>query len=148
MSVQAVLLCARGFPEQLTTLQSRIEPRLVRSDEYLQAGCGRYRPLAQLSEVSMPGRQMSGTHCLWEFGPSYTLIEEAVGYRCFQLRSTWVQASRFHMHFPQTLPAPHRRMLAAMPTGSQDAGGSCLELTSQKEACLEGTFPLAAFSWP
>ena len=97
--------------------------------------------------VCLGGRCLVPT-CPWELGPSYTLIEEAVGYRCIQFGSTWVQASRFHMHFPQPLPAPHRRMLAATPTGSQDAGGSCLELTSQKEACLEGTFPLAAFSWP
>ena len=50
--------------------------------------------------------------------------------------------------FSQPLPAPNIRMLAATSTGSQDAGGYCLELTSQKEACLEGTFPLAAFLWP
>ena len=28
-------------------------------------------------------------------------------------------------------------MLAAMSTGRQDAGGSCLEFSSQKEACLK-----------
>ena len=37
-------MCARSFHIALTTLESRIEPRPVRSDEYLQAGCGKYRP--------------------------------------------------------------------------------------------------------
>ena len=39
--------------------------------------------------------------------------------------------------FLQPLRTPNIRMLAAMSTGRQDAGGSCLEFSSQKEACLE-----------
>ena len=42
--------------------------------------------------------------------------------------------------FLQPLPAPNIRMLAAMTTGRQDAGGSCPELSFQKEACLEASF--------
>ena len=33
----------------------------------------------------------------------------------------------------------------AMSTGSQDAGGSCPELSSHKKASLEARFQLAAF---
>ena len=45
--------------------------------------------------------------------------------------------------FLQSLPALHVRMLATMRLGRQDAGGSCPELSSQKEAGLEASFLLA-----
>ena len=47
------------------------------------------------------------------------------------------------MLFTQPLPAPHLRMIGAMSTGSQDAGGSCPELSSHKEAGLEASILLA-----
>ena len=45
--------------------------------------------------------------------------------------------------FGRPLPAPNISILAVTSTGRQDAGGSCLELSSQKEACLEASFLLA-----
>ena len=45
--------------------------------------------------------------------------------------------------FLQPLPTPNIRMLVATTTGSQDAGRSCPELSSQKEACLEASILLA-----
>ena len=47
--------------------------------------------------------------------------------------------------FLQPLRTPNIRMLAATTTGRQDAGGSCPELSFQKEACLEASFLLTAF---
>ena len=40
----------------------------------------------------------------------------------------------------QPLPAPNISIFAATTTGRQDAGGSCPELSFQKEACLEASF--------
>lgn len=45
--------------------------------------------------------------------------------------------------FGHPLPAPNISILAVMSTGRQDVGGSCPELSSQKEECLEASFLLA-----
>ena len=45
--------------------------------------------------------------------------------------------------FHRPLPAPNIRILAVTYTGRQDAGGSCPELSSQKETSLEDSFLLA-----
>ena len=76
------------------------------------------------------------------------LLKKDVGNRCIQLRYTGVQAQCLHMLFPQPLSATNIRMLAAMSRLSQDAEGSCPELCSQKEACLQARFPLAELLWP
>ena len=45
--------------------------------------------------------------------------------------------------FSRPLPAPNIRILAVTSMGRQVAGGSCPELSSQKEACLEASILLA-----
>ena len=76
------------------------------------------------------------------------LLKKDVGNRCIQLRYTGVQAQCLHMLFPQPIPATNIRRLAGTSTVRQDAGGSCPELCSQMEACLQARFPLAELIWP
>ena len=45
--------------------------------------------------------------------------------------------------FSRPLPAPNIRILAVTSMGRQVAGGSCPELSSQKETSLEDSFLLA-----
>ena len=52
------------------------------------------------------------------------------------------------MLFSQRLTAPNIRMLASTSTVRQNAAGSCPEICSQKEACLQARFPLAELLWP
>ena len=82
-----------------------------------------------------------------EVYPSYTLIEQDVGNRCFELRYTWVQSWHFHLHF-SNLSQHETKDFAATITGRQDAGGSWAELSFQMEECLEASFLLTAFWWP
>ena len=79
--------------------------------------------------------------------PSYTVIEEG---HWKSLYSTQIHGSSGPVlthAFPQILPAPNIRMLAATPTVRQDAGGFCPVLSSHREACLEASCQLAAFLW-
>ena len=82
-------------------------------------------------------------HGIWNLATLW--LRKAVGNRCIQLRYTGVQAQCSHMLFPQPLPAPNIRMLAATPTVMQHAGGFCPVLSSHREACLEASCQLAAF---
>ena len=105
-------------------------------------------PQAQLSEVCMLCRPMSARHLLRRGIPN--------------LHSNWSRTLAIavlnsdHVSTVLTLPpaflqplsAPNIRMLAAMTTSRQDAGGSCPELFFLKEACLEASFLLAVFWWP
>ena len=140
-------MCAGRFQLPLPTLLSNSRLRPIRSEGYQQAGCGGTgQKLNSQKCVCMGGR------CLlriltWELEPSYTL-KKAIGNRCTQLRYTGFQAQCLHMLFPQPLSATNIRMLAAMSRLSQDAEGSCPELCSQKEACLQARFPLAELLWP
>ena len=147
MSLEALVLCAGRFQLPLPAFPSNSEPRPFRSQGYQQAGCGGTgHKLNSQKCVCMGGRCLLPTRT-WDMEPGYTLIDEAVGNRCIQLRYTGVQAQCSHMLFPQPLPATNIRMLAATPTVRQDAGGFCPVLSSHREACLEASCQLAAFLW-
>ena len=66
---------------------------------------------------------------------------------CIEMRYRRVQACHFHMLFTHPLPTPNIRMLEPMSTGSYDAGGSCPDLSSHNETCLEARYQIAAFLW-
>ena len=111
----------------------------------LQAGCGGYGPQGHSQELVGPGRLMSATHSYRVVRTSYNLTERA----CWQsLYSNHIHVNpglTLHMPFTHPVPAPNMRTLAATSPGRPDAGGSCRELSSQKEASLQSGFPLAAF---
>ena len=147
MSLEALVLCAGRFQLPLPTLPSNSEPRPFRSERNQQAGWGGTG--LKLNSQKCVSR---GDRCLlptltWELETTYTLIEEGHWKSLYSTRYTGVQAQCLHMLFPQPLSATNIRMLAAAPTVRQDAGRSCPDLSSPREAFLEASSQLAAFLW-
>ena len=145
MSLEALVLCARGFQLPLPTLPSSSALRPLEAK-------GTSRLDVEEQAISSTLR----TEYSWEADVCYPLghgswnlatllLKKDVGNRCIQLRYTGVQAQCLHMLFPQPIPATNIRRLAGTSTVRQDAGGFCPVLSSHREACLEASSQLAAF---
>ena len=145
MSLEALVLCAGRFQLPLPTLASSSEPRPFEA----KGSCRQEVGLQAISSTLRSGYAWEANVC-YPLGHASgnlatLLLKKDVGNHCIQLRYTGVQAQCLHMLFSQPLPAPNIRILAAMSTVRQDAGGLCPVLSSHRETCLEATCQLAAF---
>ena len=139
MSLEALFLRAGSFHLPLTTLLSRIEPRPVSSEVYLQEDVGSTgHKLNSQKCVRLVGRCLLPTRtCKLELA---TLFEEGRLKSLYSFQMIVSTGLTLPHAFRCPLPAPNIRILAVTSTGRQDAGGSCPELSSHKRACLEVRF--------